>query len=264
MGLLGPVKTVRTELTKSGEAPAGMLTMEGYSVIEVSFDEKGMKQFQRCGLRYPSEDSWTDSMSYVYDHNGACTEYQYYDIAVYVDGSWTSDKVYGVGSVTKDDESGRQVETTRFTSEGTLLYVWKTTYDSISNVADEIGYDSTGRVTSPCFKYKYDLNANLIEEMKLTDDQRVTSRKTFYYDKNNYLERYESYSGNSTSPGVTLWYENNLLSIVIYLNDNGTAWEKSVFTYLFDAAGNWIAQTQTFDDSRQTVIERKITYRDQE
>jgi hypothetical protein len=115
---------------------------------------------------------------------------------------------------------------------------------------------------SPCFRYKYNLTGGLAEEMIFTDDQILTSRKTFYYDKNNKLVRSESYTGNSVSPGVTFWYEDNLVATVIYWSDDGTAWEKSSFSYLFDSEGNWVKQTQTFDDGRVTVIERKITYYD--
>ena len=197
MGLSGPVKSIRLELTKSGEAPAGMFTMQGYSLIEARFDKTGMKQSLLREQRYDSGDSWTDSTGSVFDASGACTEYYYSNISVYIDGRWTPDNVYGLAAVTKYDESGRRIETIRFTSDERLLYVWKTTYDSISNVADEIGYDSLGIITSPYFKYKYNLTANLIEEMKLTDDQRLTSRKTFHYDSEKNLVKTENFTQNS-------------------------------------------------------------------
>ncbi|MFK8275606.1 hypothetical protein ACI76Y_08005 [Capnocytophaga cynodegmi] len=186
----------------------------------------------------------------------------------------------------KYNNKGFKVSGRRFTNEGKTSVSWRYFYDNknyltkveILNDKDQVeeslkyiyeldaqkeeilGYDGSGKLTGRQIA-SYNEKGNKISELSLTADGAFLLRQEIIYDaKNNILEkRFEDKEGKKVLLKYVYDNKNNIVE-ENYYGEEDQLYGQKIFSYKYDAKGNWIQRTERIYDVERVITERKIEY----
>lgn len=256
-GLLGPVQAVRVETAQfANHAGHWVEEPRQLSVIR-TYNVQG---------RWTAEMGPRSKALVLYNAQGALRE-------IHIHNTENDSLVERI--VYTYDAQARRVATRCYEAGGAMQEV-RYTYDVLGRLSEQITCDAVS-----CFDkiaYTYDSQGNLIEEsFYYPDSSSIKLRLVHTYDEQGRRTQTESYDTHGPALGVEKTVETydakgNILELITYYTEKIGDEEgkpipppsKMVYTYEWDAHGNWVKQTQTLciSESGKLVCEPSmVTYR---
>ena len=277
--LFGAVKTVKREQFNTAKLLGLFSRTQSQMISSISFNPEGNKTEE---INYNSGGATVHTMSYRYDNKGRKI------VQVMHQGNIKGETTYTY------NQDGREVEALEQVGEKVLTRRrYLATYDAQGNQIAAL-YSEDKFETKTTYRYDYDKQGHVVELTTLTDEGVIYHRVVYAYDANGnvisktsyrpdglvYQKSLFSYDGDRKRE-ETFNYNNDgeQLHMFELYDARGNAIEvggfdksgrlsggKTIRTYVYDRAGNWIKQTvQSVDPATgklwgEWVEERRIEY----
>jgi antitoxin component YwqK of YwqJK toxin-antitoxin module len=257
-GLIGPVRTVRIETAQFSNQSSQWIEGPRELSAGITYDVRGNKT-------EVTGSAFVGKTLYIYNAQGDLTETLSYS----PDGSLSERTVYTY------DAKGNLMETVSYAPDGSSHRKTVYTYNAQGQLTEQVTCDAVG-----CFDkgaYTYDPYGNLVEErFYYPDSAAIKLHIVHTYDAQGrriQTERGPAHLGLGIEKTVETYDANgNILELTTYYTEKveDEAGKpipppaRVVYTYKFDARGNWIKQTQTLytSETGKPVCEPSmVTYR---
>jgi hypothetical protein len=207
-------------------------------------------------------------LSNLYSHP-SITEYKYDSNHFLIEEKMTTGKSV-IQYKIANSAQGKPVEIKTFYESGNTGSLQKYTYNSYGLLNMIEIFDEDKSVNREI--YKYTANGELLSKSNRESEIDFT----IFGDSYSYLEEYDGYGNIIKKKSLSLWDENNSISLYTYDKNNLLTEyqftnmftelkeeEKTTFEYTFDEQGNWIKRVGTVKSNlpdKWQITERKINY----
>ena len=245
LGLRGPVRSLsifRADVEKQGERWASQEELpirtdrfdrRGHLTERLSYDPEGRireravflgdaRTNERAVQRYGPENSLSGRVVLSYAERGVLAESRSYSA-----GDVLTERV-----IFQHDANGREIESHTYQPNGQLRSRTASRYDVQGNVEEQLWYDAAGTLMKQVV-YHRDFRGTLVTRVSYAygTDSRLSERTDVHFNNN----------GDPTER-------------VVYV-DSGRQRHTEMFTYRYDAFGNWTTQTV-----KRQVVNKNASY----
>lgn len=205
-------------------------------------------------ITYSAQDNPIDKITYMYDSKGNLN----------LENIYLSSEYIQYTAIYKYNDKNKKVFEGRYDKDSKMIYETKYQFDNDGNVLKKITIDKNGEIEYS-EDFTYDKKGNMLTRLTFEKYDNSKTIDRYAYDSNgNQIKRNLTKNDVSLMDVNIAFDKNNNQTLYVVKETSGKQLVKRGYTYEYDANGNWTKKTILIDDKPKFLVERQISYLEQE